>query len=72
MVEDIMTVTLPLRPCPFCGGTRLNVEVDPASGLWKVDCDNYRCAASGPQGFATPAEAAAAWNRRAIDPRQPD
>ena len=48
-----------LKPCPFCGGTRVMV-------LWEVDicyaeCD--KCGAKGSPEFATD-DAIRSWNRR--------
>ena len=48
-----------LLPCPFCGGSA--VLCRPSIGRPYVCCDSKFC--SGPKD--TPAEAIAAWNRRA-------
>lgn len=49
-----------LKPCPFCGGIKV-LLVDIAE-VYSVRC---QCNAEGPYEF-TPAEAIAAWNRRAV------
>lgn len=63
-----------LLPCPFCnterddkrGGPLPFDYEDPDNRRWRVYC--WTCGVDGPSG-ATEAEAIAAWNRRAPDPR---
>lgn len=51
-----------LKPCPFCGGTKLVVTSGP---LYKVICENWMmCGIEGPR-YMNRLEAIAAWNRRA-------
>ena len=53
-----------LKPCPFCGGTDLNVKK--GKYMWWVECCNADCRASGGcQHYKK--EAIEAWNRRAED-----
>lgn len=56
-----------LLPCPFCGGEAIVVPGMFLVVNYKVICDHLKneCAV-GPQTkwYTTPAEAAAAWNRR--------
>ena len=68
MVEGGATSTSAIPdclPCPFCGGpATYRKEVD-AAITYRVECTNLKCMASLPAHYATPAEAASAWNRRA-------
>lgn len=51
-----------LKPCPFCGGTELNVRK--AKYMWWVECCNVNCSACS--GYKSHKKAAIeAWNRRA-------
>lgn len=53
-----------LKPCPFCGCTRIVVEK--RAEFISVVCDEVNCFARVVScGFETEAEAIAAWNRRA-------
>ena len=60
-----------LKPCPFCGGTNVHVDMDYRVGIpvWVVDCNG--CATSGPVVNEAEGEAAAveAWNRRTPGPK---
>ena len=50
-----------LKPCPFCGGTNLNIRK--GKYMWWVVCCNADCGASG--GAKTyKTVAIEAWNRR--------
>lgn len=60
-----MTSDVPLLPCPFCGSTEVEVEVERHSypgGVAFVWC--YGCGAEGGKED-TRAEAVARWNARA-------
>jgi Lar family restriction alleviation protein len=59
-------MTAALKPCPFCGYTPAVVEVKRArfDDGYSVECDHSACQCLGPMRD-TPAEAIAAWNRRA-------
>lgn len=61
MVAIVKESSVPLLPCPFCGGTDLHIEGDNASDVWGVECNG--CDASGPRVAPSPDAAAEAWNR---------
>lgn len=63
--------TLKLKACPFCGSEANqpeDVSVPKYGPWWQVMCSNEQCRAWRPG--ASPAKAAAEWNKRAGD-RQP-
>ena len=52
----------PLKPCPFCGGTNLNIRK--GKYMWWVECCNGDCGAKG--GYKSYKKVAIeSWNRRA-------
>ncbi len=53
-----------LLPCPFCGSTEVSVSHTVQGSCWVV-CETAACGAIGPTK-PTPAEAASAWNTRAL------
>ena len=53
-----------LLPCPFCGSDEVFVSQAVQGSCWIV-CENMHCGAIGPTQ-PTPAEAAVAWNSRAL------
>jgi Lar family restriction alleviation protein len=53
-----------LGPCPFCGSDEVFVNQAVQGSCWVI-CEALSCGASGPTR-PTPAEASAAWNRRAF------
>ena len=62
-----MSDGIQLKSCPFCGSDAvMNATV---FGEWTVCCINpeCRCWDYGPNCYATKEEAAAAWNRRAVE-----
>lgn len=50
-----------LKPCPFCGGTRIFISEDPLTLHEYAYCDE--CKASGPE-MEDEYTATKAWNRR--------
>ena len=54
-----------LKPCPFCGGTKLHINTTHQSpGLCDtVRCQDENCGAEGPLGI-NEAEAIKYWNKR--------
>ena len=53
-----------LKPCPFCGGSaQMMQDIRP----FFAECMERGCDTYGPSGN-TPADAIAAWNRRATTP----
>jgi hypothetical protein len=62
-----------LKPCPFCGGTRIGGPYrDDREGLFYVACISKPGRSCGETFAATEAEAAAAWNTRAMIAAAPD
>lgn len=55
-----------LLPCPFCGA-KVATE-DQFGNEWWVQCTDLDCGRSDGRIYDTPAEAIAAWNRRAATP----
>lgn len=54
-----------LKPCPFCGGKALIIDVEPTEEIYYIGvCLNIECGASIGIYSATREEAAEAWNRR--------
>ena len=51
-----------LKPCPFCGSERLDLNMEIQGGYY-VECQD--CFASLSWSYRTPDEAAKAWNTRA-------
>jgi len=49
-----------LKPCPFCGSTKLDVVLDE---IYYVTCDTEACGADGPYS-ANRERAIEKWNRR--------
>ena len=58
-----------LRPCPFCGGEPTLNRCDFCGELvFTIYCDNDDCReVAATDDYETEAEAAAAWNRRAVE-----
>ena len=57
-----------LKPCPFCGGSKLAIEHD--GGVFYVFCNKEGCCAEGPYS-ADRNLAIAAWNQRANEKEPP-
>lgn len=63
-----LTLSAPLKPCPFCGGNAKVIRV--GSGYERLEkpyvavCQNDDCGASLGQYSATKQEAADRWNER--------
>lgn len=57
-------VEVELKPCPFCGGSKILVSqtIDQAAPNWYVACHRTTCAFTGYS--STEAEAITAWNTR--------
>lgn len=65
--------SVPLLPCPCCGGTDLHIEGDNVVPSWNVMCDTYGCEVDGPgMKCATTDAAAHAWNSRCPSTREVD
>lgn len=54
-----------LKPCPFCGGSGLQLKWDYWCETYCIECDNCGCAVY--QRWDIRDEAIEAWNRRADD-----
>ena len=64
-----MTDNTVLLPCPFCGGKAMAINIRPFNPHWKLDADhrpNCHLRHGDMGAYATEAEAAEAWNTRAI------
>jgi len=57
-----------LKPCPFCGAlARFRDRIYGLQRHFRVECGNLHCQVNSHTAlFDTKAEAAAAWNRRAV------
>ena len=53
-----------LKPCPFCGGTKLHVESFYMSNKKYVECENNDCECAGPVDLGE-SGAIEKWNARA-------
>lgn len=56
-----------LKPCPFCGGKAIRIDVNDCTGIekWAVMCGNRDCPVSPiTDAYAEKRNATIAWNRR--------
>ena len=63
-LSSVPNAKIPIKSCPFCGETALNVCKVPFSKTYAISCPG--CGCMGPYGCKTVSGALYEWNKRVL------